>query len=91
MQELNALLLAAARAAFEGEPVDWLNDIRDDFNLFEAVDSLAIVNLLLETEGSLESSLGRYVPLADDSIFDAARSPLLRWGTWVGYVKEKIA
>ena len=34
-------------------------------NLFEKIDSFAVVELLLETESEIEKALGRYIPLAD--------------------------
>lgn len=50
---------------------DWLIDKH-----FGAVDSFTIVDLMLETEGRIEEAIGRYVPLADETIFDAEKSPL---------------
>jgi hypothetical protein len=55
------------------------------------VDSFAIVDLLLETEGRIEQAIGRYVPLADESIFDADKSPLKNWTAWNAYVEKCIA
>lgn len=63
----------------------------DSTNLFDAVDSFAIVDLLLETEGRIEQLIGRYVPLADESIFDADKSPLKNWTAWNAYVEKCIA
>ncbi|GAA0864144.1 hypothetical protein GCM10009115_17490 [Sphingopyxis soli] len=60
-------------------------------NIFDAVDSFAIVDLLLETEGRIEAVYGRYVPLADETIFDAEKSPLKNWATWNAYVEKCIA
>lgn len=60
-------------------------------NIFDAVDSFTIVDLLLETEGRIEQEIGRYVPLADETIFDAEKSPLKNWSTWVAYVEKCIA
>jgi hypothetical protein len=60
-------------------------------NIFDAIDSFAIVDLLLETEARIESAYGRYVPLADESIFDAEKSPLKNWSAWNAYVEKCIA
>lgn len=60
-------------------------------NIFDAVDSFTIVDLLLETEGRIEQAIGRYVPLADETIFDAEKSPLKNWSTWTQYVEKCIA
>ncbi|MCJ2054904.1 hypothetical protein [Methylobacterium sp. J-070] len=59
-------------------------------NLFEKIDSFAVVELLLETESEIEKALGRYIPLADESILDSTRSPLLRIQNWFEYVAEAV-
>jgi hypothetical protein len=60
-------------------------------NIFDAVDSFAIVDLLLETEGRIEAAYGRYIPLADETIFDAEKSPLKNWLAWNAHVEKCIA
>jgi hypothetical protein len=60
-------------------------------NIFDAVDSFAIVDLLLETEGRIEAAYGRYIPLADESIFDAEKSPLKSWLAWNAHVEKCVA
>jgi hypothetical protein len=60
-------------------------------NILDAIDSFAIVDLLLETEGRIEQAIGRYVPLADETIFDAEKSPLRNWADWSVYVEKRIA
>ena len=59
-------------------------------NLYEIIDSFAIVNILLESEAAIEVKYGRYIPLADETIFNASNSPFLRWEKWVEYVQGKI-
>lgn len=90
MKDLQNILLRAAELALEDDYPDLAASISDDFNLFEAVDSFGIVNVLLESEGALEKLRGSYLALADESVFDASKSPFLRWQTWVSFVEEKI-
>jgi acyl carrier protein len=59
-------------------------------DLFEALDSFAIVELLMETESEVERSIGRYVPLANEKILDSALSPLRQYRDWVAYVVETV-
>jgi len=66
-----------------------LNVLRADSDLFCNLDSLSIVDMLLEAEMLLEAATGRYVTLADETIFDASRSPLRSWTSWVSYVEGK--
>jgi hypothetical protein len=68
-----------------------LKPLAGDSNLFENLDSLTVVDMLLEAEMQLEKATGRYVTLADETIFDASKSPLRSWTTWVAYVESKHA
>ena len=63
-------------------------EIVDSTNVLELLDSMDIVSLIMETEGLVEAKLGHYVALANESTFDADGSPLLSFGTWVGYIVE---
>ena len=64
-------------------------EIPDDFNVVEILDSMAIVGMLLEAEEKIESLTGKYVTLADENLFHANKSPLIKWQSWVDYVQKK--
>ena len=85
---------AAARATLTGLVETWgrpeLHDLGPEANLFEQLDSFAVVELLLETESEIEKVTGRYVPLADESILDSTRSPLRRLQDWYDYVTATV-
>jgi hypothetical protein len=81
----------ALAAVLENLDLDTPIELDGSTNIIDAVDSFAIVDLLLETEGRIESAIGRYVPLADESIFDAEKSPLKKWSAWNVYVEQCIA
>ena len=89
MSELPELLRSVwVRVAADVEPpLDPV--VHDDLNVIDQVDSFTIVNLLLETEAAIEQETGTYVTLADETIFDAAKSPLRRWADWVAYVEAR--
>lgn len=76
---------ALAKAAREWGRSD-LENIALDADLFEMIDSFAVVELLLETEADLEAAIGRYVPLADEQVMDADKSPLRSFKRWVDHV-----
>lgn len=57
-----------------------------DADIFETIDSFAIVELLLQTESDLEAAIGRYVPLADELVLDADKSPLRSLNSWIDHV-----
>lgn len=63
--------------------------VTPETNVFDNIDSFSVVDLMLETEMLLESETGSYITLADETIFDSEKSPLLKWSTWIGYVKAR--
>lgn len=83
----DALVDALTQACIDAE-APFLKELNADTNIFDYVDSFVIVNILLETEATLEGVTGNYVPLANEDIFDAEKSPLKQWGLWVNYVKS---
>lgn len=63
--------------------------VSSETNVFENIDSFSVVDLMLETEMLIESETGNYVTLADETVFDAEKSPLLKWSTWITYVEAR--
>jgi hypothetical protein len=86
---------ATARATLDRLVDTWgrpeLGALGPEDDLFDKIDSFAVVELLLETESEVEKAVGRYVPLADESILDSTRSPLRRIQSWFDYVAEAVA
>ena len=85
---------AAAQATLTRLVETWgraeLENLGPEDDLFDRLDSFAVVELLLETESEIEKITGRYVPLADESILDSARSPLRRLQGWYDYVTATV-
>lgn len=63
--------------------------IEPDTNVLAQIDSLTVVNLLLQSEMLLETATGNYVTLADETVFDAKKSPLLKWSDWIRFVEAR--
>ncbi|WP_267361495.1 MULTISPECIES: hypothetical protein [unclassified Methylobacterium] len=86
---------AAARTTLDRLIETWgrpeLSALGPEDDLFDKIDSFAVVELLLETESEVERTVGRYVPLADESILDSTRSPLRRLQSWFDYVADAVA
>ena len=86
---------AAARTTLDRLIETWgrpeLSALGPEDDLFDKIDSFAVVELLLETESAVEKTVGRYVPLADESILDSTRSPLRRLQGWFDYVADAVA
>tara|TARA_A100001015_G_C14959751_1_gene700330 strand:+ start:234 stop:509 length:276 start_codon:yes stop_codon:yes gene_type:complete len=67
-----------------------LPNIKKKLNLIEYLDSMIIVDLLLETEKNLEIKFGKYTPLADENTFDNIKSPLKEWSKWISFIKSRL-
>ena len=64
-------------------------DLPADFDIMGSMSSFAAVELLMTTEAAIEAATGTYVPLADETLFDAKKSPLRRLDSWIGFVTEQ--
>tara|TARA_B100001248_G_C27373374_1_gene452867 strand:+ start:1280 stop:1579 length:300 start_codon:yes stop_codon:yes gene_type:complete len=62
--------------------------LEDSSDILEILDSMDVVNLIMETESLIEQTLGHYVPLANEYSFDLAESPLLELKSWINHVFE---
>lgn len=89
MKDLNKILLQAIAQALDEGEIHLVENITNELNLFEIVDSFSIVNILLESESLLEIETGNYVTLADENMFDAEKTPFRSWSGWVAHVKAK--
>jgi hypothetical protein len=89
MNEIEAVLLKALQTVTAELDNPELSEITPNTDIIGNVDSFVIVDLMLESEMQLEAILGKYVTLADETIFDAEKSPLLNWSNWISYVEGR--
>jgi acyl carrier protein len=77
---------AAARATFARLVETWgrpdLENLGPEDDVYERLDSFAVVELLLETESEIDRTIG------NESILDSTKSPLRRFQDWIDYVAE---
>jgi len=90
MSTIDRLLIDAAAKALAEDLPTFKQNVSATFNLYEEVDSFSLVNVLLETESDVEKATGKYIPLANEKIFDASQSPFLKWTDWVSYVGDTV-
>lgn len=62
----------------------------EDYNFLDELDSLDVVNLIMETESLVEREFGLYVPLANEKSFDLSASSMLAYRSWVIFVRTEI-
>tara|TARA_S200000501_G_C20776836_1_gene723105 strand:- start:356 stop:631 length:276 start_codon:yes stop_codon:yes gene_type:complete len=64
--------------------------IDDEFNILQNLESISIVDMLLDIEEKIEKEYGVYITLADDKLFHYHDSPMNSWALWIKYVKSKL-
>ena len=65
-------------------------NITDETKIFENIDSVAVLDLVLEIEDKLQKKYGKYIQIADDKTMDIANTPFKDFKTLVSYLEEKI-
>ena len=88
---MRELLLNAIKEINKDLNIKELENIDDNTNLFELLDSMAVLDLILEIETQIENKYGRYVQIADESIMDALKSPFRRFDLLIKYVDARVS
>jgi hypothetical protein len=90
MLSVAGLAIGSLKTVIENKGLSQSFDLHESSNLLEMLDSFTIVDLLLETESRFELALGRYVPLANEDLFDMEKSPLRSWSAWIVYLERSV-
>ena len=65
-------------------------EIDDEFNILQNLESISIVDMILDIEEKIEKEYGVYITLADDKLFHYQDSPMNSWSLWIKYVNNKL-
>jgi len=84
------LLIDAIKEINEDLEIEELEEIRDDTPIFELLDSMAVLDLVLEIEDRLQQKYSRYIQIADDKTMDAINTPFKTFKTLLDYVEGKV-
>lgn len=90
IEEIKGLIHQAVNSLKEELDVVIEKPIDDDTNFFDILDSMDIVNLIMETESLLEKEVGKYIPLANEYTFDSENSPLISQIEWAKFIYSQI-
>jgi len=63
-------------------------EISDDTNLLEELDSVGVLELILELENVLQSKYNRYIQVADEFSMDKEKSPFTNYKKLLEYLEE---
>ena len=90
LDNINILMLSVFENLKDELNVVIEEEITESTNIFEILDSMDVVNLIMETESLLEQELGVYIPLANEETFDAEKSPLQSYKQWLHFIFDLI-
>jgi hypothetical protein len=73
------------------QDVEVFSEIDESTEIFENLESAAILDLILELEDQLQSKLGRYIQIADEYSMDAERTPFKTLSSLIEHVRDKVS
>jgi len=87
---MKELVIDALKELNEDLELKELENITDETPIFELLDSVAVLDLILEIEERLQEKYNRYIQVADDKAMDAKNTPFKNLKTLVEYLEGKI-
>ncbi len=87
---MRELLLKAIKNINEDLQISSLESIEDNTKIFDAIDSVAVLDLVLEIEDLLQEKTGRYIQIADEKTMDSTQTSFKTFATLLCGVQEKV-
>lgn len=87
---LKTTILEAVKNINEELKISELEHIDDETPLFELLDSLGTLDLILELEASLEDTTGCYIAVASEESMDAKNTPFQTIVTLEKFLQKRI-
>jgi len=87
---MKQLLKDALKEINEDLELKELENITDETALFDILDSVAVLDLILEIEDRLQDKYGKYIQIADDKTMDSQNTPFKTFASLVEYVEGKV-
>ena len=88
---LKTIILKAIKDVNEQLQIEELENVDDETPLFELLDSLGTLDLILEIEFSLEICTGNYIAVANEESMDKNNTPFKTIVTLENYLQKRIA
>ena len=87
---MEEIIRAAIKNINEDLESEALADLDEYSTLFEHLDSVALLNLILEIEDKLQQKYGRYIQIADENIMNTANTPFKNVHSLSKFLQEKV-
>jgi len=67
-----------------------LENISNDTLLFALLDSMGVLDLILEIESRLQEKYDKYIQIADETTMDITKTPFKTFKTLVEFLEDKV-
>jgi hypothetical protein len=88
--KLETIINDAIATINETLQIDALKTLKSDTPLFELLDSLGTLDLILELEARLEEEQGNYIAVADETSMDSKKTPFKTLHSLEEYLRQRI-
>ena len=65
-------------------------DIKNETLIFDNMDSMAVLELIIEIENKIQLQYGKFIQIADDTIMDEMETPFKTLSSLIEFVEIKL-
>ena len=65
-------------------------DIKNETLIFDNMDSMGVLELIIEIENKLQMQYGKFIQIADDTIMDEQQTPFKTLSSLIEFVEIKV-
>ena len=69
---------------------DKFDNVNDQTLIFENLDSMAVLDLIIEIENKLHESFGKFIQIADETIMDEVKTPFKTLASLIDFIETKL-
>ena len=88
--DLKTIILESIENINKDLQIDALNSVDENTPLFEHLDSLGTLDLILELENRLEEETGSYIAVANEESMDVKKTPFLNIVTLQSFLEKRV-
>ena len=89
-QTIKLLVLESIEEINKDSQIKELYSPKLDTIFFELVDSLAVLNFILDIEQRLEGHFGRYIQIANEDVMNASKTPFKTVKDSIDFISSKV-
>lgn len=88
--KIRSLVFESIKEVNKDLEIDAFNEPTLDTPFFDLVDSLGVLNFILDMEQRLEKEFGKYIQIANEEIMDATKTPFKTIKDIIKFIEERV-